>query len=131
MRHSRASGIFFLSLTLFMYSVSRSLQRSVINPARLNQQMAMIYALNYVKICFAIPGKFFIYNSQISYFIDSFTVRLYLPLLNREFDRITYSPRYHKHLKRLTAWATFSAQPSSVESTGGHDLCEDLLRNSR
>jgi len=96
-----------------MYSVSRSLQRSVINPARLNQQMAMIYALNYVKICFAI------------------LVRLYLPLLNREFDRTTYSPRYHKHLKRLTAWATFSAQPSSVESTGGHDLCEDLLRNSR
>jgi len=53
----------------------------------------------------------------------------------REFDRITYCPKYDKHLKRLSAWAAFSAKPSSVELAGGHDLCtelrEDLLRNSR
>lgn len=53
----------------------------------------------------------------------------------REFDRITYWPRYMKHLKKLTAWAVFCAKPSSVELAGGHDQCaelrEDLLRNSR
>jgi hypothetical protein len=55
--------------------------------------------------------------------------------ISREFDCITYWDRYNKHLKKLKAWAEFSAKPSSVESAGGHDLCtelrEDLLRNSR
>jgi hypothetical protein len=55
--------------------------------------------------------------------------------VSREFDRITYCPRYNKHLKKLTAWAAFSAKPNSVEAAGGHDLCtelrEDLLLNSR
>ena len=55
--------------------------------------------------------------------------------VSREFDRITYWPRYNKHLKKLTAWAAFSAKPNSVELAGGHDLCaelrKDLLRNSR
>jgi hypothetical protein len=58
--------------------------------------------------------------------------------ISREFDRVTavtYWDRYNKHLKKLKAWAEFSAKPSSLESAGGHDLCtelcEDLLRNSR
>jgi hypothetical protein len=114
------------------HTITTNIQFNITNSASMNQNSDSSNSSNGCRSSrrdkSLAPGMF-------SFFFFFDTTLMTGEKVSCEFDRITYCPRYNKHLKKLTAWAAFSAKSSSVEAAGGHDLCtelrKDLLRNSR